>query len=160
CSRVRTQVFLFPDIPKFPAARKADLRQLDGNIAGTCAAVEKADRNSPAAQRPRPNLQIAILVQAVALFSQRILVDGNRLLVGEDPAVRLTHLAQIVAGKQWRGKDGPQAHVGTVFILAHLAVTDLQHVRIIPMTGTGKSGEPRLAETDFAHSGIGVGDVT
>ena len=58
--------------------------------AGACAAVEKPDRNSPAAQRPRPNLQIAILVQAVALFSQRILVDGNRLLVGEDPAVRFT----------------------------------------------------------------------
>ncbi len=108
---------------------------------------------------PGPDIQVAGLVEALALLSEGILVDGDGVLVGQDTPVSFRHMAQVIPGQQWCGEQHPQAHVGAVLILGHFAVADLQHVRIVPVPGPGEAREARLAESDSAHARVGVVDV-
>ena len=55
-----------------------------------------------------------------------------------------------------RGEDGPQAHMGAVFIGGHAAVADLQHVGIVPVSRAGVFGDRRLGIDDLHHPLVGV----
>ncbi len=62
------------------------------------------------------------------------------------------HGADVVAGQQRRGHQRPQAHVGAVLVVGHVAVADLQHVGVVPVAraGVGRSRNLLLDIADHA----------
>jgi len=93
------------------------------------------------------------------LFAERVLIDGDCFLVEEDAFVIGGHLAEIVASEQRRGEESPEAHVGSILLGGHVAVTDFEHVGIVPVAGSGEGSEISLLEADDGHSTVGVVNV-
>ena len=96
------------------------------------------------------------------MFAQRVLIDIQHLVVGQQPEGELVHLFEIAADQERRGEQRPQAQVGVLLVRreargmelwppAHLA--HHQHVGIIPMSGAGELGPfLLLGEADAAHA--------
>ena len=129
------EVFLFPNVAEVGAFGEADLREVDGDFAAVPCAVEEADGDAAATEGFGPDVEVAAFIEAVALLAERVLIDGDRVLVHEDGLVGVGHFAEVVAGEQRRGEDDPEAHVGTVLVGGHLAVADLEHVGVVPVAG-------------------------
>lgn len=62
-----------------------------------------------------------------ALYAQCVLVDGNHVLVHDDVASGIAHIAKVVTQNQRTGHHAPHGEVGAVFVFCH-AVANLQHV--------------------------------
>ena len=67
-----------------------------------------------------------------ALYAQCVLVDGNHVLVHDDVASGIAHIAKVVTQNQRTGHHAPHGEVGAVFVFCH-AVANLQHVGIVPI---------------------------
>src|SRR5208337_1613448 len=104
-------------------------------------------------------LDITGPVGAMPLYSHEVLIDRDDFLVQQDGAGVGRHGAHVVAGQQRRGEDGPEAHVGAVFVGGHAAVADLQHVRIVPVSGAGVFRDRGLRIDNFHHALVGVVDI-
>ncbi len=95
-----------------------------------------------------------------ALPAQRVLVDGDDVLVAQDVEGRRGGLAQIGADEQRRGHDRPQGEVRAVLGVRHAAVADLQHVGVVPVAGARMGGEREVLLEDRQHRTPAVADVT
>ena len=95
----------------------------------------------------------------MTLHALGVLVDGDHFRIGQDRQRVRRHRGEVVPGEERRGQDAPQAHVGQVLVVAHLAVPDFEHVGIVPVAGAGVFFEAVLVEADDGHSVVPVADV-
>src|SRR4029077_14379352 len=98
-----------------------------------------------------PDLLLAGLPDAFALMSRWILIDRDDLAIREDVANGWGHVAHVVAGNQWRRQPRPDAHMSPALCVRHVAVADLQHVGIVPVSGPAIRYDPVLTEAVVAH---------
>src|SRR5665647_814926 len=68
----------------------------------------------------------------------------------------LRHIFQIVARHQWGSQHTPHGEMGTVFVNGHTAVSNLKHIRIVPMPRTGILAHIFLHIQNFDNSPVGV----
>src|SRR5271155_591183 len=85
------QVFLTPDIAKVRAILETNLGQIDGNIAVAPAAIEEPSSDASVAEGLGPDIEVCALVETVALLAERVLVNGDGVLVHQDALVRIGH---------------------------------------------------------------------
>ena len=126
-----------PELAHVPVSRDADVRPAQTDFRFSSCAIEESHRERAAGEGPRPDFLIAGFPNLLALLAVFVLIHSYDLVVGENCENFRTHIAQIVSRQQRRREHGPEAHVRSVFGLAHRAVTDLQHVGIVPMTRLG-----------------------
>ena len=138
------EVFTTPDVVQVGAVGEANLGEVNSQVALIGCAVDEADSDSSAAERLSPHAEVAALPHAVALFAERVLVNGDGFFAGEQAPVGIAHLAKIVAGEQRRGQQHPKRHVRLVLVERHTAVADLQHVGIVPVSRPSVLGQPTL----------------
>src|SRR5439155_24284319 len=81
-----------------------------------------------------------------------ILVHCNTFFVGENVVHLRSHVPQIISCDQWRGQNRPQAEMGTVLRRGHPTITDLEHVRIIPMSWAGVGLQTNLLVQNRHHA--------
>src|SRR5712691_5874679 len=87
CSRERAvegaELLLLPEIARRLPAREAEIGPARGDGLPLRPAVEQANSRSAIRERPRPDLAPAVERSASGLFAQRVLVDVDYLVVGE-----------------------------------------------------------------------------
>src|SRR5581483_11968899 len=93
-----------------------------------------------------------------ALSAQGVLVDGDDVLVGQDAQGLAGGVGDVGAGDQGGGHLGPEGELGLLLGGAH-AVADLEHVRVVPVSGSGVGGQAHVAVEDGEHAGVGGVDV-
>jgi hypothetical protein len=64
-----------------------------------------------------------------------VLVDGDDVSVREDVNGALRHVLQIVAGEQRNCQQSSKSHVRPVLLVSHALIANIEHVRIILMSG-------------------------
>src|SRR5258706_3890100 len=96
----------------------------------------------------------------MALLALGLLIDSDDLGVGQVFLGLGGHGSQVVSCEQGRGQDRPKRHVRTIFVAFHAAVANLQHVWIVPVSGTGKFLQAILAESNHRHSVVVIRDVS
>jgi hypothetical protein len=140
------QIAALPQIanPSTQVGRIAEIfpRHRDFLLGG--AAIEKNHRPASILQWPGPDFQFTFLAHPPPFNSQGILIHRKHFFIGQNLPDLRSHIAQIIARHQRSREDGPQAEVGLVFGSRHAAISDLKHVRIIPVPGAGKTLQPLL----------------
>ena len=99
-----------------------------------------------------PNLQTLGALHPAALAAQRILIDGDHFLVGQNVADLGAHAADIVAGHQRRRQQAPHAEVRAILGGGHAAIADFQHVGIVPVARSGIGLQTILQIQDLHHA--------
>src|SRR5260370_6671285 len=153
------EVLLQPQIAGLYRAIESQLLEVHRSAQRAGMPVKDPNRLRPICQRTHPNLNWPNGTHAIALSAGTILIYGDDLLVGKQSDSLRCHGGGIVSGKQRRSENRPQAHVHSIFIAAHAAVADLEHVRIVPMPRSGKARQTRLAKANLLHARIMVVDV-
>src|SRR4051794_36075947 len=114
---------------------ETELRPAQRHICRRTAAIERSDYSLAVRHLAHPDLLLALLPNTLALRSALVLVDGDALHVHQDRFRLRRHVANVVARQQRSGQYCPQRHMRAIFVAAHSAVADLEHVRVVPMTG-------------------------
>src|SRR5258706_13137289 len=96
----------------------------------------------------------------MALLALGILIDSDYLRVGQEFFGFGGHGSQVVSCEQGRGQDRPMPHVRTLFLAFHAAFANLQHVWIVPVSGSGKFLQAILAESNHRHAVVVIRDVS
>ena len=96
---------------------------------------------------------------AASWMSIGILINGNHFFVEQDRLGFIGHGAHVVACQQRRRQERPEAHVSAILVGRHAAVTDFQHVRIIPVAGLGIGRDIKLLEANLIHRLPTIADV-
>src|SRR5712691_7901956 len=137
----------------------------DGNIDVRGAAIEQHDSATAILHLFGPDFGVGVLADAAALHAKRILIDGDDFLIREDVLDFGRHVLQIVSGHQRRSEDAPEAEVGAIFRRGHAAVTDFEHIGIIPVAWPGVSLQANLQIENLREAKVAflafpaIGDV-
>jgi ABC-type multidrug transport system ATPase subunit len=117
------------------ARGNAKVGPLHGDRCAGCAAIEQGNRSRVGSRHLlRPHLQVRPRRgHHTTLLAERVLIDGDDLLVGERGLGRRAHLGQVVSRDERCRHDGPHAEMGAAFRVAE-AIADLQHVGIVPVS--------------------------
>src|SRR5712692_3975021 len=116
----------------------------DGDIGVRVAAIEQHDGATAVFHLFSPDFGVTVFADAAALHPERILIDGDDFLVGEDFLDVWRHVFQIVSGHERSREHAPEAEVGAVFSGGHAAIADFEHVGIVPMARAGVSFQTDL----------------
>ena len=100
--------------------------------------VDDGNCHGSAGEMPRPDVHLAVRINARGFTAQAVLVDGDHVAIGKDGLDLRRHVGQVVAGQQRRGQHGPQRKVGAILRKRKPAVAHFQHVG-------GSSPAPRSA---------------
>ena len=84
-----------------------------------------------------PYLIVSHIHKLDSLASERVLVHGYGLTVGENLDRLHIHVPEVVSAHQRRREHAPHREVGDLLVTAHVPVSDLEHLRVIPVAGTG-----------------------
>src|SRR6185437_9394643 len=137
----------------------ADGRGAGGDGGGVAVFVEEGDGDVAVGQGFGQDVQAAGGGDHGALFAEAVLVDGDDVLVGQDRQGGAGGVGDVGAGDQGCGHLRPQRELGLLFGGAH-AVADFQHVRVVPVPGTGIGGQAHVAVEDGEHAAEAGVDVT
>ena len=133
--RNRAQVLLFPGIADFHFTFYANVCKVAFNGLGRVVIVEERHGNIAILQGLGPNLLAVHVGDAMALNAQRILVDGNHVLVQVEFLGLVAHVAHVGTDHDGSSHDGPHRHLGALFFVREAPVAYFEHVRVVPMTG-------------------------
>src|SRR4030095_14961460 len=95
----------------------------------------------------------------IALNARRVLINGNHLAIGKQAQSFWSSRGQIVSREQGSGQQSPQTHMSAILVAAHSPISNLQHVRIIPVSSPSIFRKARLTEADLRHACVFVTDV-
>lgn len=107
-----------------------------------------------------PDIRFKMFFDTSALNSQRILVNSDDFFVQEDPFSVFAHVCNVTTNKQRCLNERPESEMGLVFSCGHSTVTDLQHVWVIPSTGTSEFLKSVLFIKDIKERRPPVRDIT
>src|SRR5260370_13539998 len=137
----------------------------DGNFDVRGDAIEQHDSATAILHLLGPDFGVGVLADAAALHAKRILIDGDDFLIREDVLDFGRHVLQIVSGHERRSENAPEAESGAIFRRGPAAVTEFEHIGIIPVTRAGVSFQanlqvPKLYEAEVAVLAFPtVGDI-
>ena len=151
------EVFLSPQVAhdlRTPDAelfeRETDLRGFEGFVEqpyGHRTVFEVLDVNHPSLLFPDRR----------GVHAQRILVDGDHLVVGKQRFRERIEPCQIAADEQRRSEHGPERHVRILFVGRELRIVELgapsdeshdEHVGVGPVSGAAEGRPALLFEAD------------
>src|SRR6266481_430865 len=153
------EVFLQPQIAGLHGVVESQLLEVHGGTHRAGMSIEDADRLGSICKRTRPNLNRPNGTYTISLSACAVLIYGYDVFVGKQSDGLRGHGGKIVSGKQRRSENSPQAHVRSILVGVHAAVADFEHVRIVPMSRSGKARQRCLAKTNRLHARVMVVDV-
>ena len=115
-------------------AQFGDIVPVEVEVPRGVAAVEEANRPLVIFELFHPDLSVAESHGEMGLDAQRVLVNGDDVLVGEDTPGVLAHVVEVVACHEGCGQHAPHREVALVFDGVHSAVAHFQHVGVVPVT--------------------------
>ncbi len=73
----------------------------------------------------------------MSLDAGRVLIDDDHFIIQEDIGDSIGHCPDIVAGDQRGRHNGPEAELAFVFVVSAAGIPHFQHIRVVPVAGTG-----------------------
>ena len=149
-----TEVLVLPEIADvgLGVGSHAAVGEGGGDLDGILTSVEEDDGEGTIDEGSGPDLSVAglnvvidglvavlITPDTVTLDAERILVNGNDFSVLEDVEGLLGGGGEIATNEERSLHEGPEREVSDVFLSPHTTVTDLEHIGIVPATGTSAS---------------------
>ena len=92
-------------------------------------------------QRARQGIPVLAPIDDLALPAKGILVDGDDVTVADDAQLGRRQVCHLRAEQQWRGHLRPEGELALLLRQAQPAVTDLEHVGVVPVPGTALLGQ-------------------
>lgn len=97
-------------------ARELQIGPVDGHGGGFLADVEQADFPRTVVHRLGIYLCLSVPGHLCRLFAERVLVDLEHFIVGEQAEGKVIHLLQVAADQQRTGQQTPQADVRILLV--------------------------------------------
>ncbi len=136
-------VFLPPDVADALAPRELQVGPRDGDLLRDDAGVEEADGPRAVFQRFGVDDGVVGVRDRRGLAPERVLVDGEHLVIAEQADSEVVERVEIAADEQRRGEQAPERDVGVLLLrrqargmgMTPADVADDEHVGIVPVTG-------------------------
>ncbi len=134
----RAGVFFVPDVADLAlAANEPKVAEADGEVGGFVAGVEEGEGPVAVGEFADPDFLAGFGAETPAFFAEGVLVDGEGFFIGEEGEDLGCHVAHVVAGHEWCGKEAPEAEVGAGLGEGEAFAADFEHVGVVPVAGAG-----------------------
>ena len=170
-----TEVLVLPEITDvgLGVGSHAAVSEGGGDLDGILTSVEEDDGEGTIDEGSGPDLSVAglnvvidglvavlITPDTVTLDTERILVDGNDLSVLEDVEGLIGGLGEIATDEKRSLHESPEGEVSDVLVVGHTTVTDLEHIGIVPATGTSASPKRLVLIEEVDEGTPAIGNIT